>query len=65
MKNWEIVTKDELMKFVKDYPCELVEDYYMNIYTWNDFRDGRVFPESVVAMIDVMDTNYRICKDYI
>ena len=37
MKNWEIMIKDELMKFVKNYPCELDEDYYMDTYTWNDF----------------------------
>lgn len=65
MKNWEIVTKDELMKFVKGYPCKLDEDYYMDTYTWNDFRDGRVFPESIVAIIDAMDEDCRICKDYI
>lgn len=65
MKNWEIVTKDELMKFVKSYPCELIGDYYMDIYSWNDFRDGRVFPDSMVAIIDVMDEDYKICKDYI
>ena len=65
LKNWEIVTKDELMKFVKSYPCKLDGDYYMDTYTWNDFRDGRVFPESMVAMIDVRDEECRICKDYI
>lgn len=65
MKNWEIVTEDELMKFVKSYPCKLDGDYYMDTYTWNDFRDGRVFPESMVAMMDVRDEECRICKDYI
>ena len=65
LKNWEIATKDELMKFVKSYPCKLDGDYYMDTYTWNDFRDGRVFPESMVAIMDVMNEDCRICKDYI
>ena len=65
MKNWENVTKDELMEFVKSYPCKLDGDYYMDTYTWNDFRDGRVFPESMVAIVDARDENCRICKDYI
>ena len=53
------------MKFVKSYPCKLDGDYYMDTYTWNDFRDGRVFPESMVAIMDAMDEDCRICKDYI
>ena len=65
MKNWQEVTKDELVDFINSYPCELVSDYYMDTYTWNDFRDGRVFPESMVAMMDVMDEDFRICKDFI
>ncbi len=65
MKNWENVTKDELVEFVKSYPCELDTDYYMEAITWNDFRDGRVFPDSMVAIIDTMDEDCRICKDYI
>ena len=65
MKNWENVTKDELVEFVKSYPYELDTDYYMEAITWNDFRDGRVFPESMVAIIDVTDDDCRICKDYI
>ena len=64
MKNWENVTKDELTEFVNTYPCELDTDYYMGVITWNDFRDGRVFPESMVA-VDGMDDDCRICRDYI
>lgn len=65
MKNWQKVTEDELVEFISSYPCELDTDYYMEAITWNDFRDGRVFPESMVAMIDIMDEECRICKDYI
>ena len=64
MKNWENVTKDELTEFVNTYPCELDTDYYMGVITWNDFRDGRVFPESIIA-VDAMDDDCRICRDYI
>ena len=64
MKNWEIVTKDELAEFINSYPCELYTDYYMEVITWNDFRDGKVFPESMVACIDLMDESCRICRDY-
>jgi hypothetical protein len=66
MKNWQKVSKDELTEFIKSYPYKLVSDYYMDQVSWNDFRDGRVWPESTVAIIDVMDDNdCRICKDYI
>lgn len=65
MKNWQRVTEDELVEFISSYPCELYTDYYMEAITWNDFRDGRVFPESMVALIDLMDESCRICKDYI
>lgn len=64
-KNWQKVSKDELVDFLNSYPCKLDADCYMGVITWNDFRDGRVFPESIVAMIDVMDEDCRICKDYI
>ena len=65
MKNWENVSRDEFVDFIKSYPYDLVSDYYMDVISWNDFRDGRVFPESIVAMIDVRDEDCRICKDYI
>ena len=65
MKNWEKVSKDELDDFIKSYPCELDTDYYMGVISWNDFRDGRSFPESMVATVDAMGVDCRICKDYI
>lgn len=65
MKNWEKVSKDKLADFVKSYPCKLDSDYYMDYISWNDFRDGRVFPESIVAILDLTDNDCRICKDYI
>ena len=65
MKNWEKISKDELTEFVNTYPCELSIDYYMGVMTWNDFRDGRVFPEGMIAVVDAMDEDCRICRDYI
>lgn len=67
MKNWQKVSKDELVEFIKSYPCELSSDYYIGFISWNDFRDGRVFPESMVAIIDITDKDEdcRICRDYI
>lgn len=65
MKNWQNVTKYELCEFVVSYPYKLERDYYMDFVTWNDFRDGRTFPDSIVAKIDLMDESCRICKDYI
>lgn len=65
MKNWQKVSKDELIEFINSYPCELDIDYFMDHVSWNDFRDGRVWPESMVAMIDVTDMDCKICKDFI
>lgn len=65
MKNWEKVSRDEFVDFIKSYPYDLVSDYYMDVISWNDFRDGRVFPDSMVAIVDAMDEDCRICKDYI
>ena len=65
MKNWEKVSRDEFVDFIKSYPCELDADYYMDVISWNDFRDGRTFPESMVAIVDAMGLDCRICKDYI
>ena len=40
---------------------------YMDWHSWNDFRDDRVWPESMVAMMqEIYDTEtYRIRDDYI
>lgn len=65
MKNWQKVSRDEFADFINSYPCDLDTDYYMGAISWNDFRDGRTFPESMVAIVDAMDDDFRICKDYI
>lgn len=48
-------TKEELEKFVKDYPLDLETDvahmYDPPLLTYNDFSEGRVWPESIVAQV--------------
>lgn len=47
------VTKEEFEKFIRDYPKPLVQDVYAiaepPILQFNDFSEGKVWPESVVA----------------
>jgi len=47
------VSEQELDEFVKNYPRPLERDaffaYEPPLITWNDFSDGKVWPESVVA----------------
>lgn len=46
---WKSVTKEELLNFIKNYPRPLVQDFYMDWYSWNDFSDNKKWPESMVA----------------
>ena len=64
---WKEVNKEEFVKFIETYPHPLVHDFYMDWHSWNDFRDYRVFPESMVAMMqDIYGTEtYKIKDDYI
>lgn len=64
---WEYVTKDELKNFIKSYPIKLEYDFYMDQGSWNDFRNNRKWPESMVATAYEMynDKIYKIRKDYI
>lgn len=64
---WEYVTKEEMINFIKNYPIPLRQDFYMDWYSWNDFREGRVWPESMVAMAFEYDDDkiYKIRKNYI
>ena len=64
---WEIVNKERFVEFVQTYPYPLEHDFFMDWHDWNDFRDGRVWPESMVAMMqDMYETEiYRIRDDYI
>lgn len=65
MQEWQYVSKEELIEFVKAYPYPLDQDFYMDWYSWNDFRDGRRWPESMVAMASAYDDEFKICKDYL
>ncbi len=65
MQEWKFVTKQELIDFVKSYPFPLERDFYMDWYSWNDFRDGRIWPESMVAMASVYDDEFKIYDGYI
>lgn len=64
---WKEVNKEELITFIKTYPYPLSHDFYMDWHSWNDFRDDRVWPESMVAMMqEIYDIEtYRIRDDYI
>lgn len=64
---WKEVNKEELITFIKTYPHPLVHDFYMDCHSWNDFRDGRVWSESMVAMVQDMygTETYKIRDDYI
>lgn len=43
------VTKEEFEEFIANYPNKLEKDYYMDWWSWNDFSDGKIWPESMVA----------------
>ena len=64
---WKEVNKEELIEFIKTYPYSLVHVFDRDWHSWNDFRDDRVWPESMVAMMqEIYDTEtYRIRDDYI
>ena len=64
---WEYVTKEEMINFIKNYPAPLTHDFYMDWHSWNDFRENRKWPESMIAMAFEMydDKIYKIRKDYI
>jgi hypothetical protein len=53
------VTKEECRKFVTEYPIKLVYDVTgisePPTGTWNDFRDGKIWPESIVARVTLYD----------
>ena len=65
MKDWKLVTKKELIDFLEKYPFPLVQDFYMDVCSWNDFRDGRRWPESMVAMASAVDDEFKIFDGYI
>ena len=65
MQEWKRVTKQELIDFVESYPFPLEQDFYMDWYSWNDFRNGRKWPESMVAMASGYDDEFKIYDGYI
>ena len=65
MKEWKQVTRQELIDFVNSYPFPLEQDLYMDWYSWNDFREGRMWPDSVVAMASIYDDEFKIYCGYI
>lgn len=67
MDDWKYVTKEEMVAFIQNYPCRLEQDFYMDWYSWNDFRNGRIWPESVVAMAFVYGevSEYKIRDCYL
>lgn len=64
---WKNVNKDEFTQFIKTYPYPLKYDFYMDVQSWNDFRNDRVWPESKVAVAYTLcgDETYVIRNDYI
>ena len=56
-----------MKNFIENYPTPLEHDFFMDWHSWNDFREGRIWPESMVAMAFEMynDKIYKIRKDYI
>ena len=64
-QEWKHVTKQELIDFLSAYPYQLERDFFMDWYSWNDFRDGRHWPESMVAMASCYDDEFKIFYGYI
>jgi len=61
------VSKEEFLDFLRSYPYPLERDFYMDWWSWNDFRDGRKWPESMVAVTDDYgeESVYKIRDCYI
>jgi hypothetical protein len=63
------VTEDEFNQFVRNYPKALERDissaFEPPLVTYNDFSDGRMWPDSVVAsrIIDKDNSCYMIMED--
>lgn len=59
MKGFKEVTKEEFQEFVKSYPNKL--DWNVSgaceppLGGHNDFTDGKVWPESMVTKVFIMD----------
>ena len=56
------VTKEEFTRFLNSYPNKLSQDQYPEyMHSWNDFSEGKKWPESVVA---TMITNRDDTEEY-
>lgn len=59
MANFKQVSEMECREFVKHYPVKLQYDATgicePPLGTWNDFSDGKVWPESIVAKVNLQD----------
>ncbi len=57
MDDWQEVSKDELVKFVREWPNKLDYDVATicepPLGNYNDFSDGKEWPESMVAKIEM------------
>lgn len=60
------VTRAEFDEFIKNYPRRLDKDFFMDVYTWNDFTRGW-WPYSIVAKVNAAmydaPEEYYIPKD--
>ena len=65
MKEWKRVTKQELIDFLEGYPFPFLHDLYMDWHSWNDYRDGRQWPESMIAKASIYDDEFEIYDGYI
>jgi hypothetical protein len=59
---WKSVTKEEFEAFIKAYPKPLKYDVTgicePPLASYNDFSDGKVWPESMVAKISLEEASY-------
>lgn len=46
----EDCTEEEFKKFIREYPNKLDRDYYMDVFSYNDFTLAQRWPASIVAM---------------
>ena len=53
------VSEQEFKDFIKSFPRKLEEDLYMDWYTWNDFSDGKIWPESIVCKAEITHEGER------
>lgn len=60
MNNFKKVTKEEFDEFIKNYPRQLEKDVSgicePPLLTYNDFSNGQVWPESVVAKVNLYES---------